>query len=418
MNFRSRSHHAAHSDEDPQDDVPKMDLVYRGEAALIATDEQLTGLIEKLRASGNFAYDSEFIGELTYYPKLCLVQVASHNTLALIDPLAGINMMPFWELLADPVVTKIVHAGNSDLEPVVRHLGRPAANVFDTQIGAGFIGLPYPVSLKKLVFDLTGANLGRDLGLSNWQQRPLSPSQLRYAADDVRYLLAVYKEMITRLDALGRHRWAEEECASSCEITSSDLNPKTQYLRVRGRNVLTPRDQAVLRELAAWRDAAARHHNKPPRALLKDEVMVELARDCPRSIVELAKFRTLPKAIVEAFGTDIVAAVTRGNALPDTELPKAESELSAEDKFRADSLFAVLQCICAGTKLDHGFVTNRKELEMFYQHVAHGTGDLPALLQGWRRECVGDLLRSFLEGRSGLEMAWEAGILRTSSANH
>ena len=410
MNHRSRSHHAAHLENGTQDEVPEMDLVHRGEPELAATDEQLAQLLAKLRADGSFAYDSEFISELTYHPKLCLVQVASRSTLALIDPLAGLDMTPFWELLADPSVIKIVHAGESDIEPVVRHLGRAAANVFDTQIGAGFIGLPYPLSLKKVVFELTGATLGRDLGFSNWEQRPLSPVQLRYAADDVRYLPAAHQQMLARLDALGHVRGAEEECTAACEIGRFGFNPDTHYLRVRGANLLSTRDQAVLRELTVWRDGAARLHDKPPRAFLKDDAMVELARERPGSMDQLAKVRSLPKAIAAAFGTDIIAAGTR--TISRVQSPAAEPELGAADKFRADALFAVLQCLCAGSRLDQGLVANRKELEQFYRHIAHGSGEPPALLRGWRRQAVGDLLRSFLEGHSSLAMAWEEGMLR------
>ncbi|OFZ88470.1 MAG: hypothetical protein A2V78_07815 [Betaproteobacteria bacterium RBG_16_64_18] len=414
MNHRSRSHHAAHLDDGPQDEVPQIALVHRGQAALVTTGEQLARLLETLRADGSFAYDSEFISEQSYHPKLCLAQVASRSALALIDPLAGFDMTPFWELLADRSVMKIVHAGESDIEPVVRHLARPAANVFDTQIGAGFIGLPYPVSLKKLVLELTGVNLGRDLGFSNWRQRPLSPVQLRYAADDVRYLPAVHRGMLAKLEALGHACRADEECAAACEIGRFGFNPATHYLRVRGANLLSPPLQAVLKELTAWRDGAARRDDKPPRAFLKDEVMVELARERPGSVAALAKVRSLPSAIAQACGADIVAAAAR--ALPGAELPAAEPEIGAADKFRTDALFAVLQCLCAGSKLDQGLVASRRELERFYQHVAHGAGDAPALLQGWRREAVGDLLRSFLEGNSSLAMAWEGGMLRAGVA--
>ena len=416
MNHRSRSHHAAHLDDEPQLDVPEMELVHRGEPVLVTTDEGLARLIGTLRDDGSFAYDSEFISELSYHPRLCLVQVASRSTLALIDPLAALDLTPFWELLADPAVTKIVHAGDSDIEPVVRHLGRAAANVFDTQIGAGFVGLPYPVSLKKLVAELTGVHLGRDLGFSNWQQRPLSPVQLRYAADDVRYLPAAHKAMLARLEALGHARHAEEECAAACEIGRFGFNEQTHYLRVRGGNLLSPRSQAVLKELTAWRDGAARRHDKPPRAFLKDEVMVELARERPGSIADLARVRSLPKAIADGFGADIVAAVARARSLPGSELPAPEPELGATDKFRADALYAVLQCVCAGSLLDQGLVASRKDLEKFYRHVALGTGEMPALLQGWRRDAVGELLTSFLQGQGGLVMAWEDGTLRVGPA--
>lgn len=415
MNYRSRSHHSAHTDDTPQDAVPQMAFVHHGEPIMAATAAEFARLIQTLRADGSFAYDSEFISELSYHPRLCLVQVASPSTLALIDPLAGFDLTPFWELLADPKVIKIVHAGESDIEPVVRHLGRPAANVFDTQIAAGFIGLPYPLSLKKLVLELTGANLGRDLGFSNWAQRPLSPVQLRYAADDVRYLPAAHREMLARLDALGYASRVEEECATACAIDRFGFNPQMHYLRVRGGNVLSARGQAVLRELTIWRDAAARRNDKPPRTLLKDEVMVELARARPGSVGELARIRSLPKAIADAFGADLIWAAARAGALPNAQLPAAEPEPSAADKFRSDTLFAVLQCLCAGAKLDQSLVASRKELESFYQHVAHGGGQLPALLQGWRRQAIGDMLKSFLEGHSDLTLAWEDGMLRSGT---
>lgn len=416
MSHRSRSHHAAHLDDDPLQEVPEMALVHRGEPVLVTTDDELARLLATLRDDGCFAYDSEFISEQSYHPRLCLVQVASSSTLALIDPLAGIDLTPFWELLADPTVTKIVHAGDSDIEPVARHLKRPAANVFDTQIGAGFVGLPFPVSLKKMVVEFTGAHLGRDLGFSNWQQRPLSAVQLRYAADDVRYLPAAHREMQARLDALGHTRHAEEECAAACAIARFGFNPQTHYLRVRGGNLLSPRSQAVLKELTAWRDAAARRHDKPARAFLKDEVMVDLARERSGSIAELARVRSLPRAIAEEFGADIVAAAAQAQSLPKSELPAPEPEQGAADKFRADSLFAVLQCLCAGSSLDQGLVASRKDFDRFYQHVAHDTGEMPSLLRGWRREAVGELLQSFVRGRSALAMTWQNGTLRAGAA--
>jgi ribonuclease D len=189
------------------------------------------------------------------------------------------------------------------------------------------------------------------------------------------------------------------------------FDPQTQYLRVRGGNLLAPRALAALKELTVWRDGAARRHDKPPRAFLKDEVMVELARERPGSIADLARIRGLPKAIAEGFGAAIVAAGARAQSHPNTGLPATEPEPGAADKFRADSLFAVLQCLCAGSSLDQGMVASRKDLEKFCQHVAHGTDEIPSLLQGWRREAVGEPLKSFLLGQSGLAMTWEDGSL-------
>jgi ribonuclease D len=228
--------------------------VPRGDADVVNTNEGLAALIEDLRATGSFAYDSEFIGELTYFPKLCVIQVASVKRVSLIDPLADIDLRPFWELLTNPAVEKVVHAGQQDIEPVVRHLGRAPANVFDTQIAAGLAELPYPVSLSKLVNELTGARLGKGLTFSHWDQRPLSAMQLRYAADDVRYLPLVRQKLGERLDALGHAEWARGECAAQCDPALYRFDPEQQFLRVRGAGSLDPRNLAVLRAMYAWRE--------------------------------------------------------------------------------------------------------------------------------------------------------------------
>lgn len=398
MSYRDRSHRSAHLDDVPGDEIPEMPLVHRGGPAVVDTAGQFAALIETLRADGILAYDSEFITERSYHPRLCLVQVASPSMLALIDPLAGFDITPFWELLADAGVTKVVHAGESDIEPVVRHLRRPAANVFDTQIGAGLVGLPYPMSLKNLVLELTGVNLGRDLGFSDWAQRPLSPIQIRYAADDVRYLLAAHRKLCAELESHGRTDAAEEECSAACAPARFGFKPDTHYLRVRGGQLLPPLGKAVLRELTIWRDAAARLHDKPPRSLLKDEVMVDLARARPGSIAELARVRGLPRGVADAFSAEIVVACARASALPKAEWPTAESELGPADKLRSDTLFEVLQRLCAESKLDPGLVASRKELTKFYRHVALGVGESPALLQGWRKQAAGESLRTFLDG--------------------
>ena len=157
-----------------------------------------------------------------------------------------------------------MHAGSQDIEPVVRHTGRCAANVFDTQVSAGFAAMPYPVSLSKLVMELTGAKLGKGLTFSHWDKRPLSAMQLRYAADDVRYLPLVRQKIGDRLKALGHEHWAAGQCASLCDVTVYRFDPATQYLRVRGATSLPPRNLAVLRELTAWRDASARRTTFPP----------------------------------------------------------------------------------------------------------------------------------------------------------
>ena len=408
-------------------DISDLPLVFRGATTTVAADDELATLIDDLRRDGTFAYDSEFIGELTYHPQLCLVQVASRNRVALVDPMAQLDLTPFWELLADPAVEKIVHAGEQDIEPVVRHLNRPAANVFDTQIAAGFIGLPYPISLSKLVSELTGAKLGKGLTFSHWDQRPLSEVQLRYAADDVRYLPAAAAELHRRLDALQHRAWAQEESAGVCAPDLYRFDPQSQYLRVRGATSLQPRQLAILRELTIWRDSAARAADLPPRSFLRDEVLIDLSRNPPRGVEALAKVRGLPRPVEHEHGGAIVAAAARAMSLTAVELPsQRDSEPTPVEKFRADAIFSITQTLCSGMSIDPSLVASRQEVGEFYRYLTRqrrseksnaadpDTSGLPRLLQGWRREAVGDKLAQFLAGTSHIDATWSNDALRTT----
>jgi ribonuclease D len=410
---RARSHASAHTDAPlPPDETPDLPLVPKGPAPLLQTDGELSELIAHLRSCGQFAYDSEFIGELTYHPKLCVIHVASAERVALIDPLVNVDLTPFWELLADETVEKIVHAGDQDIEPVVRHLNRSPANFFDTQIAAGFCGLPYPVSLSKLVGELTGAKLGKGLTFTHWDQRPLSPMQLRYAADDVRYLPAVRAELGRRLEASGHTAWAEEECEALCDASQYRFDPNTQYLRVKGAHSLQPRNLAVLRELTAWRDASARQHDLPPRAFLKDEILIDLSRNPAKSVDKLDRVRGLPRPVEHAHGAEIVEATNRGWSMPASDLPpQRSSELSPSERFRSDSLWAAAQVICAGNQVDSAIVTSRQEMADFYNALS-GKQDLSELrlMKGWRREALGEPLVKLVNESERLGLTWADGL--------
>jgi ribonuclease D len=417
---RARSHASAHAEEDAGPGAGHLDhpLVPKGPATLVKQPAELTKLIEQLRSIGQFGYDSEFIGELTYVPKLCLIQVTSETEISLIDPLAGLDLRHFWELIADPGVEKIVHAGQQDLEPVVRELGLAPANVFDTQIAAGFIGLPYPLSLSKLTFELTGAKLGKGLTFTRWDQRPLSSMQLRYAADDVRYLVLSRQRIGERLEALGHARWAAEECAAQCRVEEFKFDPQQQYLRVRGSGSLQPRNLAILRELTNWRNAAAREANVPPRALLRDEVMIDLSRNPVRSLAKLASVKGLPRPVESEFGAHIVQTTERALALTEDELPIArDPEQTPPEKFKTDSLWAVAQAVCAGQGIDIAVVASRQEINELYLHLT-GANDAATphrLLTGWRKEALGDALQKLVAGKGGIGLRWEGSNLRSKA---
>ena len=419
---RARAHDSAHENDDEGQAVDAAraahPLVPAGAAAVVTTDEQLDALIAHLRAAGSFAFDSEFIGELTYFPQLCLIQTATADRVTLIDPLAGVDLRPFWELVADGSVEKIVHAGQQDIEPVWRHIGREAVNVFDTQVAAGFVALPYPLSLSKLIMELTGAKLGKGLTFSHWDQRPLSPMQLRYAADDVRYLPLARRELGARLDASGRTAWAAEECAAICDPVLYRFDPDASYLRVRGATSLQAKNLNVLRELTIWRDAAARAEDVPPRTFLRDEILIDLSRSPVKSIDRLDRVRGLPRPVEKDHGATIVEATLRALAAPAGPSPFGrDDEPTPADRFRSDALWAAAQTICAGRSVDTAVVASRQECSEFYRTLAAGEDPSSLrLMKGWRREALGQPLADFFAGASRMQISWTNNTLLAAPA--
>lgn len=401
---RERNHQAAHADTAAGPPPPiQHPMVPRGHDPIITSTESLSALIAELRDAGRFAYDSEFIGELTYLPRLCLIQIATERRVALIDPLADVNLSPFWDLIADPSVEKIVHAGQQDVEPVFRFSSKPPANLFDTQIAAGFIALPYPLSLSKLVAELAGAKLGKGLTFSHWDHRPLSSIQLRYAADDVRYLPLVHQEMHRRLSANGHEQWARQQCAENlCQPSVYRFDPDSQYTRIRGAGSLKPSNLAILRELTIWRDGAARAEDVPPRTLLRDEILLDMARSPVTRIEDLSRVRGLPRPVEDKYGQAIVDAVNAALALPASAHPaQRDIELPPVERFRIDALWSAAQRICYEQEIDPAVVTSRQSVADFYTASLRNDGSIAShpLMTGWRREVLGDQLVEELESQ-------------------
>ena len=419
---RARSHDEAHADDDAHAEVRVPDHLHapRNKADLLTTQDQFDALLARLRAAGNFAYDSEFIGESSYHPRLCVIQVATVDEVALIDPQSPqIDLAPFWALLCDASVRKIVHAGEQDIEPVVRFAGRGPANFFDTQIAAGFVGMAYPTSLSKLTLELTGVTLPKGLTFTDWAARPLSAKQLRYAADDVRYLPAVcailQKRLAQSAQRTGRPLtdWCQAECDEMCRPEQYGFDPARAYLRVRGGGNLSPRQLGILRELTIWRDAAAREADLPPRSYLKDEVLVDLSRQPIKSPGQLEGVRHLPRPVAQRYGPEIFAATTAGQAKPIHERtsPARSVEATPVERFRTDRLFAAASVIALNQGIDPSLVTSRVEVTDVFRLIAD---DAPAedfaalhLFTGWRKAAVAEPLMAFVREGTAATLAWQ-----------
>lgn len=373
---------------------------------LITTEDQLTRICGRIREIGTFGLDTEFVQERTYYPRLGIVQVAVDGVEAVLDPGAIGTLDPLLELVADPEIEKIVHAGRNDFEIFYQRSGRAPRNVFDVQVAAAFAGYGHQVSYANLVRRVTGVQLSKLETLTDWTRRPLTEAQLEYALHDVRHLRAVREHLCELLGKLGREAWAREECRFlSDEETYQAPVPEQMYLRLKTGG-MTPRVLSVLRELAAWREVEAMRRDVPRGQVLRDELIVEMARRPPASKAAFANYRFLNPRVVERDGASILAAVKRGLDGPYPPVAKAPSRDASEPKIAplCRLLEAWLRTRAMQAKVAPEMLATRTELEeLCHESLAGREARLP-ILEGWRRELAGEDLLGILNGQIGLKV--------------
>ncbi|MEM9914661.1 MAG: HRDC domain-containing protein [Planctomycetota bacterium] len=395
---RRRADAEAHAEAAAPPPVVEHDLVPDGPLTTVDTQNGLLALLDELRAAGRFGYDTEFIGEETFYSRFCVVQVSTPEKITLIDALAdGIDLLPFWELLADPAVEKIVHAGLQDLEPVERLTGKPPANVFDTQIAAAFVGQPYPVSLTKLCAALADADLGKSSKFSQWDRRPLTENQKQYAANDVRYLHLVRKRIGRRLDELGHADKVWAECEQFSDASVYRVDPLEMKIKAKGGGTLNRKEQAVVNALLLWRAQEAEQRDLPMRTLLEDPVMVDLAKQPPTDAADVRSRKGVPWPVKEAYAQTLVD-VTR--AALAGELPKRKrgyKPLSDAATARLEAIWTEAIAHCEGLSIAPSMVFTKREFTALVR--AESKGKTPPKLRvssGWRREVLRPVLGELL----------------------
>ena len=380
----------------------------RAPQQLIDTPEALAEVCRHLGKFKAFGFDTEFIGETSYRPILCLIQVASDERVELIDPLALPDLSPFWDLLADESIEKICHAGDQDLA-IAWQMGRKAPkNIFDCQLGAGFVGIGYPVAYWRLVEQISGIELEKAHTYSAWDRRPLSKSQFTYAVDDVLYLPAIHRDLTSRIATLNHAVWMHEACNELCAKCATDTEIKNAYLRIKSAANLDSRQLAVLRELAILREQMAYEHDVPARVMLKDEAVIDLTVRSPDSTAALRAIRSLPKEEADSYGDQILAAIKRGRALPADQRPHMTAPVddSTETKRLSEIMFAASQVICLGQSVSPSLVTSQAEILQLAGLLA-ASADITRhpLMSGWARECLGQRLVDFVAGRTRIDLA-------------
>jgi ribonuclease D len=372
---------------------------------IVTRPEELAEVCAHLAAARRFGFDTEFVGEDSYRPKLCLLQVATAERLILIDPFEAGPLDAFWQLLVDPPNDVIVHAGREEVRLCQTWTGQRPANIFDLQIAAGLVGLSYPLGHANLVYQILGIGLPKTETLTEWRDRPLTPQQIAYAFDDVRYLLPVGAELRRRLESLNRMAWAREEFERLAIWATEEEAPQEKWRKLRGLGSLSRRQLALVRAIFQWREDTAARLNRPPRTLCRDDLIVEIARRNPTKEKDLEVIRGLARRDAPA----ILAAVEQARALPTPECPTVfPREIDPPQvTLLGNLLSAVVQHLCGELHLAPSLVTTASELRLLARsyvlgEVARGES---LLNTGWRRDHIRQVLTDVLEGKLALRIA-------------
>lgn len=376
----------------------------------VDTQEQLEEVCDHLSGSESIAVDTEFMREKSYFAQLCLIQVANNSIIACIDPLALSDLGPFLDILYDPKILKIMHAARQDLEIFYDLRGEIPSPLFDTQLAATLLAFGDQVSYANLVRELLGVDLEKSHTRTNWSQRPLEEGQLRYAEDDVRYLLEIAQRQRQELKKMGRLDWLQDDFADLIDIKIYRKVPAEAWRRIRGIRVLKGVQLAVLQELAAWREDRAKTMDKPRKWILRDELLVDLARRLPKNIDTLRNMRGLEPHIYKRYGAEILEVISSALQLPEEKWPTLGFRFtpSPEQEPLVDIMMAIVRQSGFRNGISPLTMASRRDLEKLLTDKVE-----QPLLHGWRGNLIGKELKAFLNGELSLRV--KNGILEISS---
>jgi ribonuclease D len=369
--------------------------------AVITDTDALTALCQRLASEEFVTVDTEFMRERTYYPELCLVQLAGETEVAVVDTVSDrLDIAPLGELLANPAVTKVFHAARQDVEIFVQRFGTVPTPMFDTQVAAMVAGFGDQVGYDSLVSGLTGGSIDKAHRFSDWAARPLSPAQITYAAADVTWLRLVYRRLQARLEQEGRLSWVAEEMAILNNPNTYRTDPETAWerLKLRGNN---RRFLALVQRLAAWREQEAQRINIPRQRLLKDETLMEIAAIAPANPEALGRARGISRGFAEGrTGSSLLEAVAATVALPDASLPVVPRQREAARPSAAlvQLLKVLLTARCEENQVAPRLIASSDDIDRI---ASEDDPDVPAL-HGWRRTVFGDDAIALREGRVAL----------------
>ena len=378
---------------------------------MIADTAELAAFCQRLSSAPYITVDTEFMREKTYYPQLCLVQLAGPDEARAVDPLApGMDLAPLFALMADPNVLKVFHAARQDVEIFLHLSGSVPAPLFDTQVAAMVCGFGDSVGYETLASQLAKARIDKSQRFTDWALRPLTEKQIQYALADVTHLRVAYEKLVRKLERNGRLDWLVDEMAELASPDTYRTDPENAWKRLKPRSS-SPKFLAVLKELAAWREREAQERDIPRQRMLRDETLMEIAAHHPANVDELARTRGMGKGMVEGrMGTALLDAVKRGLALPEDQIPKPPERVELPRGLGpvVDLLKVLLKMKCDAHGVASKLVANSADIEAI---AADDHAEIPAL-HGWRRDLFGEDALALKHGRLALGFCTDGRKLR------
>ena len=371
----------------------------------ITNPESLHQLCEKIAAQKLVAFDTEFVAEDSYRPELCLVQVATEDEIAIIDPYLCTDLSPFWESLIDSETTVIVHAGREETLFCYRATKRLIPNLFDIQIAAAFLGFEYPASYGNLVHRFTGVVLDKEETRSDWRNRPLSNQQLQYAAQDVRDLPRLFHSLSQQLSKQDRRLWLDEETKRRQEELA-EFESNESWFRISGIQALSGNSLSIVRGLWNWRDLKAKERDVPPRKILRDDLLVELARRSTSDVRRMTSLRGMEHRHTKQYLPELSKTIEESLLQPPPTWPKKHRYGKGQPAgMLTQFLSAALAYICRTKRIAPAIVATSDDLRDFVKYRLEPQSEdapPPSLTLGWRAEIIGKELDDLLAGRLGM----------------
>jgi len=365
----------------------------------IDSNDQLAGFYDSIKDARYCAIDTEFVREKTYYPILSLIQIASAERMACIDPLVIDDFSPLLSLLKNQNIIKVFHSPSQDLEILFQQFSVIPQPVFDTQLAAAVLGYDYQISYAGLVDQITGVKLEKKHTRANWNRRPLSQEEIDYAMDDVRYLLPAYEFLKSELDEKKRFAWIENDLLAMTSPSNYQVDTTDLWRRLKGVQKLKGVELQLASNLCQWREHLAQQKNLPRRWVVKDDLIIEIARIKPSTMSDLDSIRDINERFIDKHGNRILQIVARVDDIPASKWPRhhTKQSLSTHQQALGDCLMALCRIVAEDNKIALATLATRKDIDNLITNRKNSR-----LSQGWRFSMVGEKLLNFIYGQSAL----------------